>query len=323
MGNKKLGGIIIFLLMAFAFLMLYEQYLGRFVWRNEKSKATMRIVARVGNLEITDKDVESKIRIEEAYSGKRIEPAIALIQLLNDAVEMEVVAKYGVAPTVEEIKTLEEHADKTSKAPKILVKVKAIFGNDISAYRRLYIAPKIVNWKLRGFFSRNSELHRDERRAIEEVYLLVSRGVSFSEAVSRYNRLSAFAINENKPKMEYLQTTIAWPPDAESYGAEALKKFGLDVRPAEDPLVSILKTLSKNEIYSNIVEDDYSYKIIRLLERHSGKSGDEWKVEMIEVRKRPFEEWLEKEAERLNIVITDESLKKEIISRGFKYVVDN
>ncbi len=57
-----------------------------------------------------------------------------------------------------------------------------------------------------------------------------------------------------------------------------------------------------------IVEDDYSYKVLRLKE----KKDKQYLVEAITVYKRPFDEWFRKEAKKIRIDILDSEFKKSI-----------
>jgi hypothetical protein len=253
-----------------------------------------RTVAHVGKTNITSRDIDYRIEIGRAYGNEGMTSEAALVSLVNDAIEREAARMYGIAVTNEELDALSEHADRNTKAPEILEKVKSAFGEDKPSYRKIYLAPKIMNKKLRNFFSRDPGVHASKRVLIEKAYTLVILGKTFEEAAEESGlEHSEFDIGGK---------VAATPPELKRY-------FPGDERP-KDPLVELLETLSPGEVYGNIVEDDHSYKVVRLKE----KDGDVYSVEAITARKRPFEEWLRREADKINVQITDPELEKSITS---------
>ncbi len=76
-------------------------------------------------------------------------------------------------------------------------------------------------------------------------------------------------------------------------------------------MVSILEALSIGEIYKNIVEDDYGYRVVRL----KGRDGSKYSVEAIAVKKRPFDVWFKTHAAKILIKILDKELQREIASK--------
>lgn len=252
-------------------------------------------VAVVGKTAITEKEISYKVQIEKAYGNQGATEEAALISLVNNAIEYEMATVYGVAITREEIGSFKRYVDENTKAPEILEKVKLAFGDDQSSYERIYLAPKIMNWKLRSIYSRNPEFHRRARLLIEKAYGLVSSGKRFQDTAKECGlQSSTFDIGNQ----------------GEAVAKELKGYMAQNNTPAKDPLVPILEGLSPGEIYRNIVEDDSAYKIIRL----SGRSGNTFSVEEITARKQPFDEWLKDEAAKLKIEIIDLDLKNKIKS---------
>lgn len=258
------------------------------------AKEAGRIVAHVGETAITERDVGYRVNIAEAYGNEGMAPGTALVSLVNDAIEREVARANGVIVTSEELDSLSGHADRNTKAPEILARVKSAFGDDTSSYRRIYLSPRIINRKLRNFYSRDLEIHVSQRALIERAYGLVVAGKSFEDAASESG-------------LEYSKFDIGGkaadtPPE--------LKRYFPGDEGSKDPLAEVLETLSPGEVYKNIVEDDNSYKVLRLKE----KNGDVYSVEAIIARKKPFDGWFGQEAEKLSIRITDPELKESIAS---------
>lgn len=250
-------------------------------------------VAVIGKTAITGKDISYKVRIEKAYGNEGATAEIALISLVNDAIEHEIATIYGVTITREEIDSFKRYVDEQTKAPEILQQVKLLFGNDWSSYERIYLVPKIMNWKLHDFYSRSPEIHKKERSLIEKAYGLAVAGEGFQEAAEECGlKFSSFAV-------QHKGTTL--PPELSKYTAQ-------NDTSVKDPLIPILESLFPGEIYRNIVEDDYRYSIIRLIER----GGGIYSAETITINKQAFDEWFREEAAKIEIEIIDPDLKKNI-----------
>jgi hypothetical protein len=253
-------------------------------------------VAVVGKKAITEKEISCRVQIEKAYGNEGATEEAALISVINDAIEHEIATIYGVTITRDEIGSFKRYVDENTKAPEILEKVKLAFGDDQASYERIYLAPKIMNWKLRSFYSRNPEFHRRARLLIEKAYGLVSSGKRFQDAANECGLKSS---------------TFDIGGQGEAVAKELKGYLAQNNNSAKDPLVPILERLSPDEIYRNIVEDDSAYRIIRL----SGRSGNTFAVEEITARKQPFDEWQKDEAAKLKIEIVDLDLKNKIKSR--------
>jgi len=252
-----------------------------------------RKVALVGKTAIKERDVSYKVQIEKAYGNERATREAALVSLINDAIEHEIAAIHGVTITREDLDSFKRHVNEQTKAPEILQKVKVIFGDDTDSYERIYLAPKIMNRKLHEFYSRSPEIHKKERDLIERAHGLVTAGKGFNEASQECGiKFSTFNLEEKEALL---------PPELRTY-------FPQSNTPMTDPLIPILDTLFPGEIYRNVIEDDYRYRIVKLIERN----GETYSVEVIWVKKRPFDEWFRQEAANVRITIVDPDLRNTI-----------
>ncbi len=250
------------------------------------------IIATIGRTNITRQDISYRIWVERAYGNKKITATTTLVLIVNDLFEKEVGLGHGVSVTSEEIAAFRKYADQNTRAPEILVKVKAVFKGDEAAYARLYLEPRIMNRKLHYFYSRDAAIHKNERTLIEEAYSLAVSGKTMKEAAEESG-------------LEYL--TVSNHGDKKTEVPSALVKY-LDSSEPQDPLFPIVEKLQPGQIYDHIVEDDNGYQVIRLLE----KDGKKYSVESILSKKRPFDEWFREEEEKIKIEILDHELKKKI-----------
>lgn len=246
-----------------------------------------KTIALVGNSIITERDINDKIKIERAYGNLNFDRTLALISLINDLLEYEIARQFKILPTKEEILAFKKHTETTSKAPAILMKVKNVFADDEKRYERIYLFPKIINNKLRYFYSQNYEFHRKEREKIETAYSLILKGESFPSVAQKLKLERLETELEEKVEVPELLAGIIFP---------------------ENKLIEIIKKTPVNSVIKGIVDDDFSFMIIKNL----GKRNGSWKVEMIVVNKTSFDDWFKKEASKLKIEIKDNSLKEKI-----------
>lgn len=254
------------------------------------------MTAKVGGSCISGRDVLSRTAIEKAYGNETVTDAVGLVTLVNDAIEYEVGRICGVTATAKDLAALSRHADKTSKAPEILAKVKDACRGDEVAYQRLYLAPRVINRKLRAFHSRSSDIHEHEKTLIERAHALVRSGKSMKEAA----RVCGLPYSFTKSG----ENSEATPALLKQY-------FPQGDRNSANPLTSILENLSENEAYEKIVEDNLTYKVIRLL----NKSGSKYNIEMITADKRSFDDWFREQAAQVEVAVLDKNLEKKIVEQ--------
>lgn len=258
-------------------------------------------VAEVGGARISSADVSYRVAVEKAYGNATATEAAVLVSLVNDALEREVARAAGVDATAEEIAALGKHADETSKAPEILAKVKRVFGDDRAAYERLYLAPKVVNRKLRAWYGRDAGIHARERELIEKAYRLVSSGMPLEQAAEECG-------------LDFCTFEVGGSGGPRP--AELARHFPRSAGGAKGPLESILDSLPVGAVHDRIVEDDGSFRVVRLIQRNEGnkgsegneKNGPQYKAEAIAARKRPFDEWFRERARKVEIRFLDAAL---------------
>lgn len=292
MNPKLSSGALIALSSAVLFVIVSLSILAKAGVTGEAAKS----VAIVGKTAITEKEIFYKVQIEKAYGNEGVTAAAALISLINDALEHEVAGIHDVSISRGEIESFKKYVDESTKAPEILQEVKSIFADDLASYEQIYLSPKIMNRKLRSFYSTNRVIHKKEIGLIEKAYGLVISGKGFQDAAEQCGLKSiVFDISEKEEDMQ----------------AESVKFLPHNSIHGKDPLLPILETLNTGEVYKNIIEDDFAYRIIRLITRRDKN----FSVEAITVNKRPFDEWIREESAGIKIEIRDSDLKDKIKSK--------
>jgi hypothetical protein len=250
------------------------------------------IVASIGLIKITEQIIHYRLATESAYENTGLNKSGALIMLINDALEMELAEKYKQQALPDEIKQLKQHADQTSKAPDILKKVKAVFGQDVQAYDIWYISPKIVNGKIRDYFSANKSFNQAVLNQIKPAIKFLRLGKEMKAAAKLYNL--TYSVDSIPTKPLNINPEVKNSPDA-----------GVSV---ENPIVKYISKLRVGETYPEIIDLSNLYMIIKLKKQNK----DVYLIERISIPKPDFDTWFRKEASNFTFRIYDAALKQEI-----------
>ena len=252
-------------------------------------------IAGIGSIKITEQTIRYRIATEAAYENTGLNNTTGLIMLINDALEMELAKKYNQQALPNEIVQFKQYADATSKAPEILNKVKNVFGQDIKSYDLWYIAPKIVNRKIRDYFSSNKTFNQAALNQIKPAMKILRSGKKMKEVAKSLHLTFARDSIPLKP--------LDMTPALQNYPDATL--------PFENPMMKYVKKMTIGEIYPEIIEENYSFLIIKLLNHNL----DRYLIERISVPKPDFDSWLKKEAENIPIGINNSDIKRELQSK--------
>jgi hypothetical protein len=251
--------------------------------------------ASIGSVNITRQIIQYRIATEEAYGNTGLTNISGLIMLTNDAIEFELAKKYNQQALPDEIEQFKQHADATSKAPDILKKIKNAYGQDIASYDFWFISPKIVNRKIRDYFSSNKEINQATLNRIKPAFKQVKSGKKMKELSKSLNLNYAVDSIPLKP--------LDMTPALQNYPDASL--------PFENPMLKYVKQMKVGEVYPEIIEENYSFLIIRLLNFNQNR----YLIERISIPKLDFDSWLKKEAETIPIIIYDPQVKQELLSK--------
>jgi len=251
-----------------------------------------RPVVEIGEVKITGADISYRTAIGQISGNQDITETSVIVQLISKGLEYEVARINNITASPGEIQDFSNYVDSSTKAPQLLAKIKEVFEGDRSEYERVYLVPIIINRKLHAWFNRDPEIHKNARTSMEKAHFLVKSGKTLEQAAQL---CSLKYISHVDSGLSDTPTIPGNPPPSVSRG----------------PLASIFKSLANGEIYKDIIEDDYTYRIVRLVDRN----GAILTIEMVCADKRPFSEWFQEQAEQIHIVFHDQERKKSIIEK--------
>lgn len=241
-------------------------------------------LATVGHVPLTRLELSQTQKAQSLLANSSLTDTTAFVHLVGDTLQHEVAVKHGVAAAPADLDALAAHANATSKAPELLIALKAVFGADTAAYRRLYLQPIIESAKLRAFFTHSPTLHAKERTAIEAAYRKAVGGESFAR-IAKETGLSVKPFTIGKP-------------------AAALPGKAGSLPSGPDPLRPIVEKLSPGQMNPSIVENDSDYRLIRLTTLHGGI----YQGKILSLPKLPFDAWYAGEIAQVPVSVTDRTL---------------
>ncbi len=242
---------------------------------------------------ITYRDIDYKLSIERAYENQQIAKEGACVLLVNDAIEREIAVMNGVVPAQQEINAFKAHVEHGTRAPQILKRVQDAFAGDILSYVRIFLSPRIVNQKLHAYYNRNQKIHRSEALLIRQAFRFVLNGGSLAEAAET-------------PGLHFASFQLDKPAGISSLSIQSHIHEHKMIQ--KTTMMAVLKELSVGEVADRVIEDNSSYRIVRLV----GKKDDSYLVDTVYVNKKPFDPWFKGQAAKIIIVFQDSGLYRSI-----------
>lgn len=259
---------------------------------SENPKPDTNYISSIGAIKISEQTIKYRIATELAYGNSGLNMTTGLIMLINDALEMELAKKYNQQAIPDEIEQFKQYADQTSKAPEILKKVKDAFGSDVQAYDQWYISPKIVNRKIRDYFSADKSINQAALNQIKPALKMLRSGKKMKETAKYLN--ITFAIDSISVKPLDMTPALQDYPDAKL--------------PFENPMLKYVQKMKVGDLYPDVIEENYSFLIIKLF----NFNHDRYLIERISVSKPDFDTWFKKEAAGIPLQIKNNVIKQEL-----------
>jgi hypothetical protein len=267
--------------------------------------------ARVGVLPITEKDLAQRAKVSEVYypgSGKRY---VALAQLVKGYLAIEVLKNLGVPTDNAALEREAARIDGSTKAPEMLAKIKAVYGEDRRGYMDTFVR---VVYGERGLYNevflKSAAIHEETRRQAAE-FLAEAKGApsSFAE-IAKKRGLGAGTLRVS------LDNGIVREGERKREGDR--KEERKEERPAGaapagvEQARRILESAGKvgpGEVVPDLIEWQEGYQVLRVVR----KDGEATVVESVSVPKRAYDDWFWEKASKVPVTIGDKALKEQFL----------
>ncbi len=294
-------------------------------------------VAKVGSVEVTEKDLQDRMKVSEIYypnSGKRY---IALSQLVQGYLDEEVLKQLGYKVDESTWEAESKRIDENTKAPDVLKKLKAVYSLDHAGYIKTFIRPVYgERYLYNEVFLKVPEIHKEQRAKAEK---FIQQAAAKPEAFKELAQKMGLKAGELKvSEKEGIQ------PMEESERKKALEPEGRPPEPAgleqAKFMIDKVKGLEDGKVLSEIIEWQEGYQILRLVRKETGVPAQEGKAHLLEppkmhpspegavnageegevyiiqsvsIPKRDYDEWFWSYAAKIPINIVDKALKAELL----------
>ncbi len=240
-------------------------------------------VITVGELNFDQLDLHYEVVVDRCYGDTLAGLEAAALEIVGKALEQVVIKHaYHQEPPIAALQAKAKWIDESTRDSARLQCIKETFGKDTSSYYRLVVEPTLIDPRLHQYFAVDSIVQRYQRDTIQMFWRLIQADPS-----------------------KFLQVapdTIRIPKGTAA--TSELQKLGA-VPESDDPFVqNVLSKLKDGQKWSNIVEDDQSYKIVQLLYQ----TGSYYYCRILTVQKSPFDPWFKAQVKSIPIVIHDKQL---------------
>ncbi len=244
-------------------------------------------VVQVGSVVISSGQIEHRTAVEQAYGAGTLPPHTITVALVNDALEREVARLLGLLPTDAEVRDFRRHVEQTTRAPEVLRAVREVFGSDSAAFVRSFLEPRLISTKLLQYQRFDTTAQRDARSRIERAYALVAGGRSFADAAADVEGVVAI-------------DTLGRAPNS----ADPSSRFDRSPSIGKEGMERIAQELDPGELFNQVLETEYVYRIARLLRRE----GPLTLLETLTVPKEEYSLWLQRTAAAIPIRFLDREI---------------
>jgi hypothetical protein len=268
--------------------------------------------AQVGEIAISQSDIAFRQQVAEVRSGEALPAHIALLQLIQEALALEVGKRFDVLITEEMLAEEAERVATESRDPETLARIQEVFGQDEQAYRRLMLTPILVNQLLTARFSLGYDIQAEPLGRAQEALASAMAGeadlVTLAEEYGgEYRRL---LLQDGQLQRADGVATAAGGPGGDELPAE-LTEAGEEL-PDYDKLFveQVLAGLQAGQMHPKVVEDRQSFMIVRLTSR----DGEDAELESVIFPKLAFEPWLQAQSQGVELAVFDRDLLEALLA---------
>jgi len=252
----------------------------------------------VSHSTITDKNIQYRAKVSEIYypgSGKRY---VGLSQLLKGYLSLEILSNLGHPVDAAAITAEAQRIDSNTKAPEMLNKIKAVFGDNQEAYRNVFVkmtyAERVLYTEV---FLKSPDVQLEQKHLAENIHRIATDTPTAMESTA------------NKYGLKVLRLEVSNKEGIKPAGGkDTLHREPAGVEQAGVILTSLAKILPGITM-PHIVEWPESFQIIKLI----SKRGNSAIVDSVIVPKKSYDEWFWSKAASIPVQINDQALKEELL----------
>ena len=275
-----------------------------------------RVVAKVGRYEITKKEVEYRDRvIRQYYPGET--RSMGLDQLERAYKYAEILARAGREVTDDVLKQEMDRIDSHTLLPESLGKIKGIFADDVSAYKRVYILPTYVERVI--YFDHFMHSPTAQERSLGRARGLLDKVRNHSGDFAKIVRAEGYrprkvilssekGIEWQRDESDEPKEPDAIPPPQASNGivsgmidAEIQKRNGASMdETAKAWMTQIVGSIASGQVFGKVIDHGENWVVVRYV-RQLAKHTKAYELDAVVVPKNSFDEWVKTESSKFSL----------------------
>jgi hypothetical protein len=261
------------------------------------------MVAQVGAIPITKKDIELRAKVSEVYYPNSGKDYVALAQLIQGYLDEQVLNQLGYKVDDAVLEAEAKRIDENTKAPDVLKKIKDVYGIDHKEYINNFV--RVVygeRYLYNEVFLKVKDIHKAQFESAQNF---------IQEAVKNPDKFAELA---EKQGLKSSKMKLSEKQGISPYDDKKLKRAGLE-RPEPAGmeqakiLIEKISGLKPGEVSPQIIEWQEGYQIVRFVD----KEGDDYVVESVSVPKRDYDDWFWERASKVPVKIFDPKLKADLV----------
>jgi hypothetical protein len=275
------------------------------------------IVSRVGNEVITPRDIAYRQAVQEVRSGEDFPGYLALFQLLEEALMVEVAREMDVVVTDEMLLQEAARVEEETRDPETLAEIQDVFGNDNEAYRRLVLKPILINQLLHARFSLSHDIQAEPLARAKKALAAAQRAPDSlpdlaEEFEGQYKRMRIVD--------GHLEVGGGGEQEATDEHSLELDQYGVAFSDYDQAFVDqVVKGLEEGNLHPKVIEDRRSFMVVRLLNR----DGDDAQLESMVIPKLAFDPWFKSQSQNIELFVYDQTLKNGLLENvDVPYITD-
>lgn len=289
----------------------------------EKWLRNRKTAAKVGDYAITVADAEYRDQVIRAYYPKREilsrgrRGKEGLNQLVRAMTSAEILNRYGVNITEEDLTKEEARIEKTTLLPDKLEEIQKIFEGDRDAYRRVFVLPAYAEREIYfGLFLRNPKIHSESleaaglflKQALENKTPFRKLAASYELKAMLYSLSPehGLKLERRKPLKNNKKISIPMersdPPEGVKSSLEDSRKQ-VESNEARRWTEEVISHLRPGQVFDKVVDMRLHWGIVHYLGPSRSRPGIH-DLEIVFIPKRDYEEWLKEEKAKIPVEIS-------------------
>lgn len=282
--------------------------------RQGEAGQSVQPIARIGQQTISLAAWNTRTELLRIDSMPQAE-SYALYQLLKMYCYEAIAQKYGYPLTDTMLQAEAKRIDSTTLMPDRLQQIKALCGSPV-LYQEVFVKESLYPRWLKVCFDRDEKQHRNKA---EQATALFTRALLEPHLFASDSCL-AFWLDPN-----HLQPVLKMVPTADSSAAHFIdqtKKQNTQVQMQVESqmqtqenaiaqqLYQLVRKLKEGQLHPRVLEMPQAFWILK----HCGQDGEKYKINVLEIPKNDFSQWIEQEIRQIEVEIMDSIIWNKMVA---------